>query len=378
VDRRWVRRGFWRCRLRTLWLVPGVVLIIFLSGSLLSSGASAAGASLFVSVSLSPTSIPADGVSTSVATATVSLDGQPLPGQTVTFSSSDGGIRFTPALDNFNGTYSTTLTSSTLAGSPSITASVQFSGGTGSGQAVLTQTPGPAREMSLSLQPPSIPANGASFTTATATVADAHGNPISTDPIVVSSSDPGERILPVANGGNGTYSTMIRSSTTPGPVAIQATDTATNLSVRAELTQTPLSQTASDSLMSLVTMQWTFRYAPTDTRVVALTVSGAPLGASVLIRCRGRGCAFGQHRQTVGAKRQCGVHRRRPCRTGGVINLAPYFHQRSVPARARITVAVTRPLWTGKYYEFDLRPGRAPRVRISCLAPGAVRPGGPC
>lgn len=354
-------------------LVVGFAFAVVLSGFLPSPRADAAGPSVAVSVSLSPSSIPADGVSTSVATATVSVAGELVPGQGVTFTSSDGGIRFGPTVDNYNGTYTTTLTSSTVAGSPTITATAKVSGQIATGDTALTQTPGPASHMTLSLQPPAIPADGRSFTTATAIVTDAHGNAIPTDRVVFSSSDPGEGVLPVANGANGTYSTLIRSSTTPGPVAIEATDTATNLSVRAVLIQT-----ASGSILSLVTMQWTFQYAPTSTRIVVLSVRGAPPGARVVIGCRGPGCPFTTRRQVVGARRPCGAHRKRTCRSHGAINLAPYFQRRSLRSGTRISVAITEPLSPGKYYLFEIRAGRGPGVHISCLAPGDVRPRGSC
>ena len=71
--------------------------------------------------------------------------------------------------------------------------------------ATLTQAPRPAKHISLSLQPGSITADGSSSTTATATVADAHGNPVPTDAVVFSSTDPGEKVLQVTNNRNGTY-----------------------------------------------------------------------------------------------------------------------------------------------------------------------------
>ena len=101
--------------------------------------------------------------------------------------------------------------------------------------------------MALSLAPQSVIADGSSYTTATATVADAHGNPVPTDTVVFSSSDRGERVLQVADNGNGTYSALIRSSGTPGPVTLTATDTSANLSVQSQLTQT-----ANGSALSLV------------------------------------------------------------------------------------------------------------------------------
>ena len=203
-------------------------------------------------MSLSPSSIVADGVSSSRVTATLSF---PLPGQTVVFSSTDSGIRFGPTIDNLNGTYTATLTSSTTAGTPTITATSSWMGQQISGSASLTQTPGPAKNMTLSVEPGSIVADGTSYAVATATVTDAYGNPVSTDAVAFSSTDPLEEVVGVASGGNGTYRALIRSSTTPGEAVITATDTTANLSVSSELSQTEgstLNQTAAGSLLSLV------------------------------------------------------------------------------------------------------------------------------
>ena len=171
----------------------------------------------------------------------------PVVGHTVAFSSSDSGIKFSPTTLNLDGTYTATLTSSTTAGTATITATDTSVQPPVSGQATLTQTPGPATNMALSLAPQSVIADGSSYTTATATVADAHGNPVPTDTVVFSSSDPGEKVLQVADNGNGTYSALIRSSGTPGPVTLTATDTSANLSVQSQLTQT-----ANGSALSLV------------------------------------------------------------------------------------------------------------------------------
>jgi hypothetical protein len=326
-----------------------------------------------ITVTLSPSSIVADGVSTSAATATLAFGGVPLPGQTVAFSSSDRGVQFGPAIDNLDGTYTATLTGSTAVGTPTITATSRWAGQTASGEATLTQTPGPAKNMTLSLTPRSIIADGNSFAIATATVADAHGNPVPMDTVVFSSSDSRERVAESRNNGNGTYSAVIRSSTAPGLVAITATDTAANLSVRSEL-----SQTASGSMMSLVTMQWTFHYTPAYTKVLALVVDGAPAGAEVLIGCHGRGCPFTKPLSVISGANRCGPKGRRRCATDKTIELAHDFRKRGLRVGTRITVAITRPQWIGKYYVFDTRAGRAPRVQVTCLAPGTTRPGSPC
>jgi hypothetical protein len=60
------------------------------------------------------------------------------------------------------------------------------------------------------------------------------------------------------------------------------------------------------------------------------------------------------------------------------MDLTPYFHRRSMRVGTRITVAITRPRWAGKYYRFETRAGHGPSVLVACLAPGLTQPGGPC
>jgi len=555
---------------------------IVLSAGLLATAAEAQGAETII-VKLSPTTIVADGVSTATATATVS-SGVPVPGHTVVFSSRDRHIKFspTPATDN-NGTTTTTLISSTTVGTPTITATDTSVSPPVSGQATLTQTPAAtqtaaATNMTLSLQPSSIIADGSSYTTATATVADAHGNPVPTDRVAFSSSDPGEKVLQVVNNSNGTYSALIRSSTTPGQVTINATDTVANLKAQAEL-----SQTAGGSSLSLVafpstavtnedvilfagvttkagspsgtitfangetpipgcvaepitpsnataicqtsfaaspspeqltahftpnaasnvgsstaaatvtvtpdststsldasntvavgasttytatvtpaanrpgpiepsatvefldggqpigsclhqaltnggatctvtynaigthsvtaryegdanfnssisppqsvsvvplpkrvlgiitsTIHWSFFYTPAYTKILALVLHGAPVGATLLINCHGRGCPFTKHVTAIAKKRRCGPPGKGKCPTNGTIDLTPDFQKRRLRGGTRITIAITRPSWIGKFYMISTRAGRPPQIQIACLAPGRARPGVAC
>lgn len=128
-------------------------------------------------------------------------------------------------------------------------------------------------------------------------------------------------------------------------------------------------------------MQWSFFFTPTYTRVVGLMLRGAA-HTRVLVSCDGRGCPFSQRVVVVNGRTRCNrkVHGR--CRQGersaGPINLARVFKRRRLGVGTRIAVAITRPGWLGKYYAFTARPGRVPRVQISCLPPGATRPGRGC
>jgi adhesin/invasin len=195
--------------------------------------AQTAGPAAAVVVSLVPLQIVADGASTTVATATVrDAEGHPVPGQTVTFSSSDGGVGFGATIDNGDGTYSATVTSSTVVGKPTITAH----DGALTGVATLTQTVGAAAVVVVSLVPLQIVADGASTTVATATVRDAEGHPVPGGHVTFSSSDRNNRIGPVTDRGDGTYTAAIGSSTSLGKLTITAHDGA--LTGTATLTQT--------------------------------------------------------------------------------------------------------------------------------------------
>ena len=101
----------------------------------------AAGTGTQISVALQPTSIVADGASTTQATATV-LDASNtgVPGDTVTFSPTPVGGQGA-VIDNQDGTYTATIQSSTGAGPVTVTATDGTSGGISAG-AQLTQTPG--------------------------------------------------------------------------------------------------------------------------------------------------------------------------------------------------------------------------------------------
>jgi hypothetical protein len=192
-----------------------------------------------VAVASEPGSIVADGIGTATVRATVTgSEGEPIFGDQISFSSSDPGDHFSAVTDDGEGMYTASLSSSTSAGTPTITATDTTASISGAGS--LTQTPGPAANVSLSLQPDSLVADGTSSTTATATLTDAHGNPVAGQAVSFTSSDPGEQIGPVADHGDGTYTVSITASTTSGDPAITAIDGSTSPPVEssADLRQT--------------------------------------------------------------------------------------------------------------------------------------------
>jgi hypothetical protein len=93
-----------------------------------------------VGVSLSPTSIAADGSSTSLATATVTDSGGiVVPGEEIAFSSTDPAEQIGPVTDHSEGTYTTRITASRATGARTITATDLSAGSGVLGTATLTQ-----------------------------------------------------------------------------------------------------------------------------------------------------------------------------------------------------------------------------------------------
>ena len=98
----------------------------------------------------------------------------------------------------------------------------------------------PVDNVTMSLSPASITADGKSTSTVTATVTS-QGNPVAGDAVSFASSDAGEKIGAVRDNGNGTYTATITSSTRAQLVTITASDSSVqpNASAQATLMQTP-------------------------------------------------------------------------------------------------------------------------------------------
>jgi adhesin/invasin len=541
--------------------------------------ATSAAAAETVKVKFADASIVANGTSTTTVTAVVTNSaGVRVTGHTIAFTASDSGVKFGATSEKANGAYVATLTSSTVAGTVIISATDQSVTPPAAGDATLPQTAGPASAIGLTLSPNSIVANGNSYTTATATVADAHGNPVTADKVAFSSSDPGQVVENVTNSGNGTYSALIKSSTTPGSSTITATDSSAKLSAVASLTETlsgsnlslaafpsavvtnqsvtllaavtsspgpsgtvtfadgghpiagcagepispstpaatcttsfaastspeavtadftpnsgsglanatgsttvtvgpdststsldasnttgvgesttytatvqppasrsgpvepggtvefldggqpiqscmsqPLSaggavctvsygsqgthsitarysgdanfagSTSTSSTVSVVpvpadvagiiaaTMQWTFTYAPSFTKVLALVVNGLPPNATVSVTCHGRGCPIAKRLASTARSKRCQTPQKNgKCSGPKTVDLTPAFKNRLLRAGTRISVKISRPGWIGKSYTFTARAARRPTIQIACMAPGATHPSSGC
>jgi hypothetical protein len=218
---------------RTRSIVFIGALVAIATGCLFAGTAQAAGPAAAIGLSLSPSSIVANGTSTTTATVRVTdASAVGVAGEPVALSSTDSGEVIGKVADAGNGTYTTTITSSTTVGPVTIKAA----DGALSTTQTLTQTLGPPASVVVSLKPPSIVADGSTRTTATAAVADAQGHVLPAETVVFSSSDRAEKIGNTTNAGNGAYTATITSSTTVGTRTITATDGA--VKGHAVLTQT--------------------------------------------------------------------------------------------------------------------------------------------
>ena len=242
-----------------------------------------------MTVALNPTSIVANGTSTTTATATVKdAGGLLLPNETVTFKSSDTGDKVSTTTNAGSGTYTAMITSSTTVGTPTITAT----DGTVSGTATLTQTVDPPASVVVTLSATSIVANGTSTTTATATVKDAGGLLLPNETVTFKSSDTGDKVSITTNAGSGTYTATITSSTTVGTPTITATDG--TVSGTATLTQT----VGSAATVTVAASPAVILANGTSTATVTATVTDAEghllTGQSVSFKSTDSGQFFGQ------------------------------------------------------------------------------------
>jgi lysophospholipase L1-like esterase len=175
-------------------------------------------------ISANPASITANGTSTS----TITVQARDATGAAITSSRGTVTLNTTAGslggvTDNGNGTYTAILTSSTTAGTASIT-------GTIAGAVIGNPTPvnfvaGPvnAANTSISPNPASIPANGTSTSTITVQARDAYNNLLTSSGGVVTLNTTAGSLGSVTDNGNGTYTAILTSPTTTGTANITGT-----------------------------------------------------------------------------------------------------------------------------------------------------------
>jgi hypothetical protein len=105
------------------------------------------------------------------------------------------------------------------------------------------------------------------------------------------------------------------------------------------------------------------------TRVRSLIVT-APRRSRVIVRCRGRGCAF--RRLSRSASSRARAPRARAWATR-VIRVRRLRGQLLRPG-ALLVVRITKPDTIGKYTSFRIRRGKSPLRKDRCLVPGSPKP----
>jgi Bacterial Ig-like domain (group 3) len=123
---------------------------------------------------------------------------------------------------------------------------------------------------------------------------------------------------------------------------------------------------------------WTFRFTPTYTTVLDLTVTGLYEGSDVLIGCQGKGCPFRSEDFPVLRPKKCSPSVPANSCPPNNFFLTKYFAGRRLAVGAQLTIRISHPSYIGKYYGFTVRARKSPAVTIACLAPGSTLPGVGC
>lgn len=105
-----------------------------------------------------------------------------------------------------------------------------------------------------------------------------------------------------------------------------------------------------------VTREWLL-WNDGRTSVDRLIVRRAPAGATVTVRCRGRGCPF-RTRRIAASKRR--------------LRLTGLFGKRKLRPGTSIEIAIAKEGHVGRMYRYVLRARKSPRVVIRCVPPGAA------
>jgi Bacterial Ig-like domain (group 3) len=113
------------------------------------------------------------------------------------------------------------------------------------------------------------------------------------------------------------------------------------------------------------TINWTFHFTPHFTSINALVLHGAVAGSTLTMRCAGKGCPFHARRLRIR-------------HAAAAVNLDRDLHGQHLGIHAKVVITITRPRFVGKYYRFTIRPRKAPKIVIDCLALGSHTPGAGC
>jgi hypothetical protein len=187
-----------------------------------------------------PTSLPADGSSEADITATV-VDIYGLPavpdGTVVTFTTSLGDIdsEFPPHGHTKDGVATSELFAGTEAGQATVTATAEGVSGT----VQVTFTPLAPHQVTLEANPTTLPADGFSTTTITATVVDIHDNAVQDGTVVTFTTSLGAIVPVTATTTGGVATGTLTASITTGQATITATADGVSGTVQVAFTSLP-------------------------------------------------------------------------------------------------------------------------------------------
>ena len=101
---------------------------------------------------------------------------------------------------------------------------------------------------------------------------------------------------------------------------------------------------------------------PKSTTFSRLQIKGVPSGATVTVKCAGKGCPKGLTKNGFVKKN-----------ASGTVSLAAFI-KKAIPTTATITVTVSKPGSTSAVKTLRIRKGKSPTVATQCLAEGASKP----
>ncbi|MDN4500101.1 Ig-like domain-containing protein, partial [Pseudomonas mosselii] len=185
-----------------------------------------AGAPAKVKMTASPTSVIADGVSTSVVTAVVTdaFDNNVGAGQTVSWKSNIGYLSAASSVTDAAGTAVITFTSERLAGIATVDATV---GAANSSIVIwMNADKAKARVSGLTASPDTIAANGVASSTLTAQVTDPYGNNVGAGIVVTFTTSAGTLSATTATTNASGVATVTLRGTAVGTAAVTAKATA--------------------------------------------------------------------------------------------------------------------------------------------------------
>ena len=171
-----------------------------------------------------PTSITADGSSTS--TITVQLrdalnNNLTSGGDTVALATTLGSLG--SVSDNGDGTYTATLTSSTTAGTATVTGAVNAAAIVDNATVDFTPGPADATQSTITSAPTSIVANGVATSTISVQLIDGNGNNLTIGGDTVGLATTLGSLGSVTDNGNGTYTATLTSVTSTGTATVTGT-----------------------------------------------------------------------------------------------------------------------------------------------------------